>query len=96
KAHQRELLLDRGVETVHWTFDPLEARNAHLNLRRLGAVVREYRRNVYGPSSSPLHAGIGTDRLVAEWPIASDRVARRLDRDGGPGDDAPSDAPGPP
>ena len=96
KAHQRELLLGRGVDTVRWTFDPLEARNAHLNLRRLGAVVREYRRDVYGHSSSPLHAGIGTDRLVAEWPIASDRVARRLDRDGGPGDDAPSDAPGPP
>lgn len=93
KAHQRELLLGRGVETVRWTFDPLEARSAHLNLRRLGAFVREYRRDVYGHSSSPLHAGIGTDRLVAEWPIASERVARRLDRDGVPGDDAPYDDP---
>jgi len=82
KLHQRSLLLERGVETVRWTFEPLEARNAHLNLRRLGAVVREYRRDVYGASDSPLHAGIGTDRLVAEWSIASARVRRLLD--GGP------------
>lgn len=78
KAHQRERLLELGVETVRWTFDPLEAGNAHLNLRRLGAVAREYRRDVYGRSDSPLHAGIGTDRLVAEWQTASDRVAARM------------------
>ena len=78
KLHQRALLLERGVETVRWTFDPLEARNAHINLRRLGAVARAYRRDVYGASDSPLHAGIGTDRLLAEWPIASTRVRRRL------------------
>ncbi len=78
KLHQRAQLLERGVETVRWTFDPLEARNAHINLRRLGAVAREYRRDAYGASDSPLHAGIGTDRLVAEWPIASARVAARL------------------
>lgn len=83
KLHQRSLLLAQGVETVRWTFDPLEARNAHINLRRLGAVVREYRRNVYGASDSPLHAGIGTDRLVAEWHIASERVAGRLADDRG-------------
>ena len=78
KLHQRTLLLDRGVERVRWTFDPLEARNAHLNLRRLGATAAEYRRDVYGTSDSPLHAGIGTDRLVAEWAIASERVEARL------------------
>lgn len=84
KLHQRTLLLDRGVETVRWTFEPLEARNAHINLHKLGAVAREYRRDVYGESDSPLHAGIGTDRLVAEWPIASARVAARLG-EAGPG-----------
>ncbi|MDX1674254.1 MAG: hypothetical protein R3314_05560 [Longimicrobiales bacterium] len=78
KLHQRELLLDRGVETARWTFDPLEARNAHLNLRRLGAIAYEYRRDLYGRSESPLHAGIGTDRLVVRWPIASDRVSERV------------------
>lgn len=82
KRHQRALLLEAGVATVLWTFDPLEARNAHLNLRRLGATAAEYRRDAYGASASPLHAGIGTDRLVAEWAIASDRVADRLGSDG--------------
>lgn len=78
KLHQRERLLTAGVRTVQWTFDPLEAGNAYLNLRRLGATATEYRRDAYGTSDSPLHAGIGTDRLVAEWAIASDRVADRL------------------
>ena len=71
KQHQRELLLGRGVEIVYWTFDPLEARNAHINFERLGVVAREYLRDVYGETGSHLHAGIGTDRLVAEWHIAS-------------------------
>ncbi len=78
KLHQRERLLGVGVETVLWTFDPLESRNAHLNLRRLGAIARTYHRDLYGPPDSPLHTGLGTDRLVAEWPIASERVRRRL------------------
>lgn len=78
KLHQRDHLLARGVETVLWSFDPLVARNAYLNLRRLGAVVRTYERDLYGRSDSPLHAGIGTDRLVAEWRISSERVSERL------------------
>lgn len=79
KVHQRDLLLRRGVETVLWTFDPLEARNGHLNFRRLGARSREYRRDVYGDSDSPLHAGIGTDRLVVRWELAADGVRARLE-----------------
>jgi predicted GNAT superfamily acetyltransferase len=91
KLHQRELLLGRGVETVLWTFDPLVARNAYLNLRRLGATASTYRRDMYGENSdSPLHAGIGTDRLVAEWEIGSDRVRARLGEEpGGTGEDRP-------
>ncbi len=77
KLHQRNVLLERGVTTVAWTFDPLEARNAHLNLSRLGAVAQEYRRDAYTGSDSPLHAGIGTDRLVARWLLDSPRVAGR-------------------
>ena len=88
KSHQRQLLMDRGVEEVRWTFDPLEARNAYLNLRRLGAIAREYRRDLYGRSASPLHAGIGTDRLVAEWPIGSDRVRNRMEAGDERGDPA--------
>lgn len=78
KLHQRDLLLPLGVEVVLWTFDPLVSRNAYLNLRRLGAISRTYKRDLYGRSGSPVHADIGTDRLLAEWWISDDRVAERL------------------
>ena len=89
KLHQREQLLARGIETVYWTFDPLEARNAHINFRRLGVIAREYLRDVYGETGSDLHAGIGTDRLVADWQLASARVRHRL-TDGPAGADEPA------
>lgn len=78
KLHQRDELLARGVETVYWTFDPLEARNAHVNFARLGVTAHEYHPDLYGATDSPLHAGIGTDRLVAVWELASSRVADRI------------------
>jgi predicted GNAT superfamily acetyltransferase len=78
KWQQRDRLLAEGVERIHWTFDPLESRNAYVNLVRLGAVAGEYRRDFYGPTASILHEGLETDRLVASWEIRSDRVARRL------------------
>lgn len=78
KLHQRDRLLAIGIERVLWTFDPLVARNAHLNLTRLGATARTYRRDVYGVSDSPLHAGIGTDRILADWELRSPRVLDRL------------------
>ncbi len=78
KRYQRETLLGRNVHIMRWTFDPLESRNAHINFARLGVVAREYVRDLYGPSDSPLHAGIGTDRLVVTWPLDSQRVAARL------------------
>lgn len=86
KLHQRELLLARGVDIMRWTFDPLEAKNAHLNLSRLGAVARTYRREYYEGSDSPLHAGIGTDRLIVTWDLASERVAERIAGMSGPPD----------
>ena len=64
KAYQRDELISRGVMRMHWTFDPLEAKNAHLNLNKLGAVAGEYVRDMYGQTGSPLHRGIGTDRFV--------------------------------
>jgi len=81
KAHQRELLLERGVNRVYWSFDPLESRNAWVNLGRLGAVAREYVEDMYGQSDSPLHQGIGTDRLVVLWKLDAPRVVERLDRE---------------
>jgi len=78
KAYQRDEVMSRGVERMYWTFDPLQSRNAHLNITRLGAVVREYRVDMYGQTDSPLHHGIGTDRFVALWQLPTDRVAGRL------------------
>lgn len=78
KLYQREVLLPIGVETVYWTYDPLEARNAHLNLNRLGAEIAEYVEDMYGESDSVLHRGLGTDRFVVEWRIASKRVEKVL------------------
>ncbi len=79
KSYQREVLLARNVTTMYWTFDPLESKNAHLNFGKLGIVVREYIRDMYGDSDSPLHRGIGTDRFVALWRMDTPRVGRRLD-----------------
>lgn len=78
KAYQREELISRGVTRMHWTFDPLEAKNAHFNLNKLGAVAGEYVRDMYGRTDSPLHRGIGTDRFVPAWAMDSPRVTERL------------------
>ncbi|HEY7351698.1 MAG TPA: GNAT family N-acetyltransferase [Terriglobales bacterium] len=74
KLAQREDALNRGIDLIEWTFDPLQTRNAHFNIARLGAIVREYLPNVYGCTSSPLHHGLPTDRLVAQWWICEPRV----------------------
>ena len=78
KLAQREDALARGFELMEWTFDPLEIKNAHLNIARLGAIVRRYKRNFYGPSSSPLQGGLPTDRVYAEWWLRSNRVCSVL------------------
>jgi predicted GNAT superfamily acetyltransferase len=74
KLAQRNDALARGIHLVEWTFDPLELKNAHFNINRLGAVVKKYIPNCYGITESPLHAGLPTDRLVAEWYLNSPRV----------------------
>jgi predicted GNAT superfamily acetyltransferase len=74
KLFQREEALGRGIRFIQWTFDPLELRNAHFNLNRLGAICREYKPNLYGVTTSPLHRGLDTDRLLAEWRLDSPRV----------------------
>jgi len=78
KRWQREAVLARGFRVMRWTFDPLESRNAWLNLSRLGAICREYVRDMYADMESPLHAGIGTDRLVVRWELEAPRVRTRL------------------
>jgi predicted GNAT superfamily acetyltransferase len=78
KLEQRREALARGIRHMEWTFDPLEIKNAFLNIHRLGAFVRCYRENFYGVSSSRLQGGLPTDRLVAEWVLDSARVQAHL------------------
>jgi predicted GNAT superfamily acetyltransferase len=74
KLRQRDDALARGIALIEWTFDPLELKNAFLNIARLGAIVRVYKENQYGATTSPLHGGLPTDRCIAEWWIDSPRV----------------------
>jgi predicted GNAT superfamily acetyltransferase len=78
KVAQREEALSRGITLIEWTFDPLELKNAFLNIERLGAIVRRYSENQYGVTASPLHGGLPTDRCIAEWYLDSPRVERVL------------------
>jgi predicted GNAT superfamily acetyltransferase len=78
KLAQRERARAMGIDLIEWTFDPLQAANAHLNFARLGVVVEEYEENIYGDSSSPLHQGSPTDRFVAEWRLTAPHVERRI------------------
>lgn len=74
KLKQRDYAIATGVDLIEWTFDPLEIKNAFFNIERLGAIVRRYVHNQYGTTTSHLHGGLPTDRLVAEWWIQSPRA----------------------
>jgi chorismate synthase len=78
KLAQRQLAIQSGIELIEWTYDPLQAVNAHLNFAKLGVVVEEYVENMYGTSSSPLHLGTPTDRFIAEWHLTRPHVERRI------------------
>jgi predicted GNAT superfamily acetyltransferase len=80
KLLQRVDALQRGIRLIEWTFDPLEIKNAYLNIRKLGAVVSTYLVDFYGVSSSQLQGGLPTDRLVAAWHLDSARVRDILER----------------
>ncbi len=71
KQAQRQATLERGIDLMRWTFDPFQAANAVLNLRKLGAEAYGYVRDFYGRTTSPLHAA-GTDRLLVEWRLADE------------------------
>lgn len=75
KLFQRELLLEIGIDVVYWTYDPLVARNAHLNINRLGALPTEYVPSMYGGDTrSELHSGLGTDRFIVAWHLRDAQV----------------------
>lgn len=72
KEGQKAAALDRGDTWMEWTFDPLEARNAALNLRKLGARVGGYYRDYYGARTTQFDLGVPTDRCRVEWDLAED------------------------
>ena len=71
----------RSIELITWTFDPLQAKNAHLNLRRLGAAAVEFVPNFYGVTSSPLHHDLPTHRLLIHWVLTSPSATQRAQQD---------------
>jgi predicted GNAT superfamily acetyltransferase len=82
KLEQRARALAQGYDLIEWTFDPLQAMNAHFNFAKLGGVVEEYAVNFYGESTSVLHRGTPTDRVVLSWNISAPHVVRRLEQTG--------------
>jgi predicted GNAT superfamily acetyltransferase len=80
KLAQRERALAQGYDLIEWTFDPMQAMNAHFNFAKLGGVVEEYAENFYGESTSVLHRGTPTDRVVLSWRIGAPHVVRRLEQ----------------
>jgi predicted GNAT superfamily acetyltransferase len=79
KLEQRARALAQGYDLIEWTFDPMQAMNAHFNFAKLGGVAEEYAENFYGESTSALHRGTPTDRLIVSWRIAEPHVVRRLE-----------------
>ncbi len=89
KQHQRAWGLARGLDTMTWTFDPLVSRNARFNLTKLGAHATDYLRNFYGMMDDQINANDESDRLVAVWPLTTDRAVACSE-----GDVVPVDLPG--
>lgn len=78
KLAQRDYALKQGIRLITWTYDPLLSRNAHLNIRKLGAIVREYWRDYYGTTPSPQVVLGSSDRFVVEWWVTGNRVEQRM------------------
>jgi len=74
KLAQREYALDRGISLIEWTFDPLESKNAFLNITKLGVIIRRYYPNHYGETTGALQRGLDSDRVIAEWWVDRPRV----------------------
>lgn len=80
KLAQRLEVEAQGIRLITWTFDPLQSRNAHLNIRRLGGLARTYLRDAYGEMRDDLNEGVASDRFLIEWWISSPRVVARVER----------------
>jgi predicted GNAT superfamily acetyltransferase len=84
KLAQRREVEEQGIRLITWTYDPLQSRNAHLNIRRLGGIARTYLANAYGEMRDELNQGVSSDRFLLEWWITSPRVVARIDRSRAP------------
>jgi predicted GNAT superfamily acetyltransferase len=80
KLEQRDRALAHGYDLIEWTFDPMQAMNAHFSFAKLGGVVEAYAENFYGESTSALHKGTPTDRVILSWRIGAPHVVRRLEQ----------------
>jgi predicted GNAT superfamily acetyltransferase len=78
KLAQRQAVRKQGVRLITWTYDPLLSLNAHLNIRRLGAVCDTYHDNAYGEMQDDLNRGTASDRFQVDWWITSNRVEQRI------------------
>lgn len=78
KRAQWQMVRRQGIDLITWTYDPLESRNARLNITKLGAVCRVYKRQVYGDMRDGLNQGLASDRFQVEWWLNSPRVRKRL------------------
>ena len=92
KREQRIQVLGRGLDRITWTYDPIEARNAAFNMRKLGVVADRYLEDVYGLSSGPVHGGLPTDRIAVTWNLKSAKVRRLAGDDPAPAEPPPEDA----
>jgi predicted GNAT superfamily acetyltransferase len=78
KLHQREFALEEQLQLVKWTFDPLQSRNAYLNLHKLGGIIRSFRPDYFGNLGGTMNQAFPTDRFWVEWYVGSSHVANRL------------------
>ncbi len=79
KLAQRRLVIGQGIRLVTWTYDPLQSRNAYLNIRRLGALCQRYKVDAYGAMRDSLNEGVASDRFEIDWWITSSRVEARIE-----------------
>ena len=78
KRAQWQMVRGQGVERIVWTYDPLQSRNANLNISKLGAVCSTYLPNYYGEMRDGVNIGVPSDRFQADWWVNTNRVKRRL------------------
>ncbi|GAB4126131.1 MAG: hypothetical protein Fur005_41040 [Roseiflexaceae bacterium] len=91
KWQQRTYVLAQGIDWISWTYDPIESRNAHLNIHKLGAVCQIYWRDLYGSMTDGLNAGLPSDRFEVDWHLNAPHVVARSQSAGSAAYEIPHD-----